>query len=364
MVSAPVLIALSGGVDSAVAALRLIESGDVVEALFMKNWEEDDDSGHCGAEEDLASARAVCDRLGIPLHTVNLSADYWERVFVRFLDMQRRGLTGNPDVLCNPEIKFGALFEQAVRLGASAVATGHYARIDVENGRYRLLRGQDPDKDQSYFLHRLNQEQLAFARFPLGDLSKGEVRRVARARGLPNHDRPDSTGICFIGERRFADFLARWLPERAGEIHDDRGRCIGTHRGVHLYTLGQRSGLGVGGRRAGNGAPWYVASKSLDDNILIAVQGADHPMLHHRGLFCTDAHWVAGQPPGGSLRLHARIRHRQTAVPCEVLIQDAQCFRVRFDAPVFAPAPGQSAVLYEGDACLGGGVIDVDVNRR
>ncbi len=360
-----VIVGLSGGVDSSVAALRLLEAGFEVEALFMKNWEEDDRDGHCAASEDLADARAVCERLGIPLHTVNFSAEYWERVFEHFLAEYAAGRTPNPDVLCNREIKFRAFLDHALAHGAEAIATGHYARIDrAPDGRCRLLAGRDPRKDQSYFLYLLDQRQLAHSRFPLGALHKDEVRAMARRAGLPTAAKKDSTGICFIGERPFREFLARYLPARPGDIVTERGRVIGRHQGLMYYTMGQRHGLGIGGVAGSGEAPWFVADKDLAGNRLIVVQGHDHPRLFHRWLSASQPHWIAGQPPALPLRCAARTRYRQPPQPCTVHAAGADRLHVVFETPQRAVTPGQSVVFYRGEECLGGAIIDRRADTR
>ncbi len=353
----PIVVGLSGGVDSAVAALLLREQGYAVEALFMKNWEEDDAPEYCAAAADLADAQAVCDVLGIPLHTVNFSAEYWDRVFEYFLAEYRAGRTPNPDVLCNREIKFKAFLDHAATLGATTIATGHYARSDLHEGRWRLLRGADPEKDQSYFLYTLGQAQLARSRFPLGHLAKGEVRRMAAAAGLPVHAKKDSTGICFIGERKFKEFLARYLPARPGDIVTPEGEVIGRHDGLMYHTLGQRQGLGIGGRHGSSGEPWYVAGKDLGRNLLLVVQGHDHPLLFSRALTATDLTWVAGEPPALPARCSAKVRYRQGDQPCRVEAGPEGGVTVTFDTPQRAVTPGQSVVFYDGAACLGGGII-------
>ncbi len=353
-----IVVGLSGGVDSAVAAWLLREQGHRVRALFMKNWEEDDGDGVCTAAEDLRQAEAVCERLGIELERVNFSDQYWERVFARFLAEYAAGRTPNPDVLCNSEVKFRAFLDHALARGAQAVATGHYARRALTGGGWRLRLSADPDKDQTYFLHRLDQHQLDRAIFPLGALTKQQVRRIAHALELPNAARKDSTGICFIGERRFDAFLARFLPARPGEIVDLRGAVLGRHRGLMFYTLGQRKGLGLGGRRGSDEAPWYVAAKDLARNRLVVVQGHDHPALFRDRLLGVDFHWVAGRPPARRFQAHARIRHRQPLQPCAVEALEEHRVRVLFQNPQRAVAPGQYVVLYNGTECLGGGVID------
>ncbi|WP_407922812.1 tRNA 2-thiouridine(34) synthase MnmA [Acidihalobacter aeolianus] len=352
-----VIVGLSGGVDSAVAALRLLEQGYRVEGLFMKNWEDDDESGYCAAAEDLAEARAVAETLEIPLHKVNFAREYWDRVFAYFLAEYRAGRTPNPDVLCNREIKFKAFLDYARGLGADAIVTGHYARTD---GSGQLWRGADAAKDQSYFLHALTAEQLRASRFPLGDLVKTEVRRIAREAGLPNHRRKDSTGICFIGERRFRDFLARYLPARPGAIVDLHGAHLGGHQGLMYYTLGQRQGLGIGGTAEGDAAPWYVAEKRLESNELLVVQGHDHPALLSVSLFAARMHWIAGSAPGERFRCTAKTRYRQEDQACTVTLS-SEGARISFDKPQRAVTPGQFVVLYDDALCLGGGVIETTV---
>ena len=351
--TAPVLVALSGGVDSAVAARLLQEAGETVEALFMKNWEEDDDDEYCAAAADLADARAVCARLELPLHTVNFSAEYWARVFAGFLAEYEAGRTPNPDIVCNREIKFRAFLERARALGAGAIATGHYAGAR-RGDTVELLQAADAAKDQSYFLHRLDQEQLRAARFPLHRRRKPEVRALARALGLRVHDKKDSTGLCFIGERRFRDFLARYLPAAPGDIVTPAGRKLGEHPGLPFFTLGQRAGLGLGGVKGAADAPWYVVGKAPGSRRLTVTQDRAHPALNVRELELEEPHWIAGRPPAAGLRLRARVRHRQPLQDCEYR---AAGRRVRFAAPQWAPAPGQSVAFYAGDACLGGGVI-------
>ena len=357
---APTMVAVSGGVDSAVALMRLAEAGVPVQAMFMKNWEEDDRDGYCAAEEDLADAQRVCDRLGVPLHAVNCSDAYWDSVFVRFIRDIERGMTPNPDVMCNREVKFSAFVEHAHRLGATRVATGHYARIDRTADGVRLLKGADPAKDQSYFLHALDQSQLARVVFPLGELRKPAVRAMARRAGLAPHDKRDSTGICFVGERRFAPFLARYVDATPGPIETADGTRIGEHAGLAFFTIGQRRGLGIGGRHRAARAPWYVAAKDPARNALIVVQGRDHPALLSRRLRVRDMHWIAGTAPPMPLRCGARIRYRQADQACTVrpVGDDGHAFDLRFDRAQRAAAPGQYAVLYDGEECLGGGVIE------
>ncbi|MGB0712271.1 MAG: tRNA 2-thiouridine(34) synthase MnmA [Gammaproteobacteria bacterium] len=352
-----VIVGLSGGVDSSVAALLLLEQGHEVEGLFMKNWEEDDDEEYCSAAEDLADARSVADALGIRLHAVNFSAEYWDRVFEYFLDEYRAGRTPNPDVLCNREIKFRAFLDHARTLGADAIATGHYARRVDAGDHVELVKGLDPAKDQSYFLYMLNQAQLGPALFPLGDLEKTTVRERAARAGFSNHAKKDSTGICFIGERRFKDFLARFLPAQPGEIQTPDGTVIGTHQGLMYYTLGQRRGLGIGGLREASDNPWYVAGKALERNVLVAVQEHDHPLLMSPSLQASSTHWIRGAAPTFPLHCKAKIRYRQQEQACTVEPQ-GNGVRVCFETPQWAVTPGQSVVFYDANTCLGGAIID------
>ncbi|MEE4383993.1 MAG: tRNA 2-thiouridine(34) synthase MnmA [Pseudomonadales bacterium] len=354
---ARVVVGMSGGVDSSVAALRLLEAGCRVEGLFMKNWEEDDGTEYCTAKEDLADARAVCERLGIPLHTANFAAEYWDAVFEAFLAEYRAGRTPNPDVLCNREIKFAVFLEYAELLGADYVATGHYARLAVDGDRVRLLRAVDEDKDQTYFLQAVPGERFRRCLFPLGDLTKPEVRAIAARAGFENHAKKDSTGICFIGERRFADFLERYVARDPGPIETPDGTVLGEHRGLSFYTIGQRQGLGIGGRRDGDGDPWYVAEKDLAGNVLRVVQGADHPALFHDRMTVPAPAWIDGAPASPA-RLTARIRHRQALQPCTLHIEADGAVVVDFDSPQRAVTPGQWACFYDGEQCLGGGVIE------
>ena len=353
-----VVVGMSGGVDSSVAALLLLQQGYRVEGLFMKNWEEDDDADYCAAAVDLADARAVCDRLGIPLHTINFSAEYWERVFSHFLAEYSAGRTPNPDILCNKEIKFRAFLDHALQMGATAIATGHYARIDEADGQFRLCKGLDPDKDQSYFLYTLQQDQLSRALFPVGELHKNEVRRLAQKHDLITHNKKDSTGICFIGERRFKDFLARYLPARPGEMRTPADERVGHHDGLMYYTLGQRQGLGIGGRKEHGEAPWFVVGKDVEHNVLLVDQGHDHPLLFSNGLEAAQLCWVAGQPPVLPHSCHGKVRYRQDDQPCTITALHAERCQVRFDQAQRAVTPGQSVVFYDGDICLGGGIIE------
>lgn len=349
-----IVVGLSGGVDSAVAALLLKRQGHTVEAMFMRNWQ--DDSPYCSAEQDLADAHALCDRLKIPLRTVDFVEEYQQRVFARFLAAFGQGLTPNPDVLCNSEIKFAAFAEVALADGADLLATGHYARLAGPASRRRLLRGRDSGKDQSYFLHALTSAQLARACFPLGELQKTQVRALARQARLPVAEKKDSTGICFIGERPFREFLAQYLPCEPGDIVDPRGQVIGRHLGLATYTLGQRQGLGIGGGHGAGNEPWYVAAKEPAGNRLIAVQGHDHPLLFSHTLWARELSWIAGMAPGQRFACSAQTRYRQSPQACRVQLTGDGC-QVRFDRPQRAVTPGQYVVFYDGECCLGGGII-------
>lgn len=359
-----VVLGLSGGVDSAVAALLLKGRGADVHALHMTNW--DDEDGYCTAAADLQDARRICEQLGIPLHHVNFAREYRERVFANFLNEYRAGRTPNPDVLCNREIKFGSFRTYAKRLGGSLVATGHYARTRVVDGEAQLFKAADAGKDQSYFLHAVSAEALGDTLFPLGDLQKDDVRRIARDRGLDVFDKKDSTGICFIGERPFREFLAQYLQADPGPIRTPDGRTVGEHTGLPYYTLGQRQGLGVGGRNDAPGLPWYVAGKNLNENVLIVVQG-EHPALYSFELEASEASWI-GSPPaglasGGSFACQAKIRYRQTDQACEVRQGEHGKLLVSFDDAQRAVAPGQFIVFYREDRCLGGAIIDNAYSR-
>jgi tRNA-specific 2-thiouridylase len=383
-----VVIGLSGGVDSAVAAWLLKQQGHEVVGLFMKNWEDDDDDEYCSTRQDLIDAAAVADVIGIELEAVNFAAEYRERVFAEFLREYSAGRTPNPDVLCNAEIKFKAFLDHAVALGAEHIATGHYARVrwsasddasavfasdtgaigsagqDGDHGAFELLRGVDTSKDQSYFLHRLNQQQLARTLFPVGELRKTRVREIAREIGLPNAAKRDSTGICFIGERPFREFLNRYLPMQPGPIREADGEVIGEHVGLAFYTLGQRKGIGIGGRRGAAQEPWFVARKDVATNTLWVVQGHDHPWLLTDRVEVIDAVWVCGRPPAIGCRLTAKTRYRQADAACTVAAVNDGGFTLVFDEPQWAVTPGQSAVLYREEASLGGGVIAVATATR
>jgi tRNA-specific 2-thiouridylase len=367
-----IVVGLSGGVDSAVSAWLLKQQGHEVIGIFMKNWEDDDDSEFCSSRQDFLDAASVADVIGIEIEHVNFAADYKDRVFAEFLREYQAGRTPNPDVLCNAEIKFKAFLDHAMRLGAEKIATGHYARVrsvadaSYEGGqRYELLKGLDPLKDQSYFLHRLNQAQLSKTMFPVGELPKTEVRRIADEIQLPNAKKKDSTGICFIGERPFREFFNRYLSNEPGPIKDDRGRKLGEHVGLSFYTLGQRKGIGIGGvkdkgtpRGGGEHEPWFVARKDMATNTLYVVQGHDHPWLLQHTLVADDLSWVDGRGPSvGQAGMGAKTRYRQADAPCEVTAASASEIALRFPEAQWAVTPGQSAVLYQGEVCLGGGVI-------
>jgi tRNA-specific 2-thiouridylase len=353
------VVALSGGVDSAVAALLLRDAGHEVQCLHMTNWEDD---GYCDAAADFQDARRVCALLGVPLHRVNFAREYREQVFAHFLEEHRKGRTPNPDVLCNREIKFGVMRRYAQRLGATRIATGHYARIDAYGGEPRLFKAVDSTKDQSYFLHAVALDDLRDVLFPLGDLLKSEVREIARRAGLPVADKKDSTGICFIGERPFAEFLARYLPPQPGVIRDDAGNERGRHNGLAYYTLGQRHGLSIGGVADGSEAAWYVAAKDAERNELLVVQGHDHPLLFDDWLAASDVHWFGSAPDawahGRPLRCTAKIRYRQPDQECTVTRSTAHALEVSFAQPQRTPTPGQYVVFYDGDRCLGGATIE------
>ena len=348
-----VVVGMSGGVDSSVAALLLRRAGSDVVGLFMKNWEDDDDDEYCSTRQDLIDAAAAADVIGVPLEAVNFAAEYRERVFASFLAEYAAGRTPNPDVLCNAEIKFRAFLDHALQLGAQRIATGHYARLRSRDGRVELLRGADGAKDQSYFLHRLTQAQLARVMFPVGDLNKTEVRRLAAEARLPNHAKKDSTGICFIGERPFREFLNRYLPKTPGPMVTPEGKRVGEHIGLAFYTMGQRKGIGLGGA----GAPWYVAGKRMDTNELVVVQGHDHPLLLKRTLEAQDSSWIAGAPPPERTEHSAKTRYRQADARCVLARVLDGAIRVDFAAPQRAVTPGQSVVLYDREVCLGGAVI-------
>jgi tRNA-specific 2-thiouridylase len=348
-----VVVGMSGGVDSSVAAWLLKQQGYEVLGLFMKNWEDDDTDEYCSSREDLVDAVSVAEIIGIDIEAVNFSAEYRERVFTNFLAEYQAGRTPNPDVLCNAEIKFKAFLDHALQLGADRIATGHYAQVCERSGSFELLKATDASKDQSYFLYRLNQAQLSRTLFPLGTMLKGEVRALAQRIGLPNHAKRDSTGICFIGERPFREFLMRYLPTQPGPMETPEGRQVGTHHGLMYYTIGQRQGLGIGGP----GEAWYVVDKRLDGNRLVVVQGHDHPALFKDFLQAQQLSWVGSEAPPAPHAYAAKTRYRQSDAPCVLTQVDHGTCEVRFDAPQRAITPGQSVVLYAGSVCLGGGII-------
>ena len=356
MSAASVIVGMSGGVDSSVAALLLRRAGVPIAGMFMQNWEEDDRRGACHADADRKDALAICATLGIPLHLRNFAAEYWDQVFAHFLDEHRAGRTPNPDVLCNREIKFRIFLDHARALGADAIATGHYARVDERGGRRRLLRARDAAKDQSYFLHALPQDALAATRFPVGELVKDDVRRIAREAGLATHAKKDSTGICFIGERDFRAFLGEYIPAEAGEIRTPEGATVGEHAGVFFYTLGQRGGLGIGGRADASGDPWYVVGQDVSRNVLIAAQGNANEWLQSKRLVANALTWIGGAAPANEFRCTAKTRYRQADQACTVHVF-GNIAEVAFDDAQRAVTPGQSVVFYDGDVCLGGGVI-------
>ena len=351
-----VVVGMSGGVDSSVAALLLKRAGHEVTGLFMKNWEDDDDDEYCSTREDLVDAAAAADVIGIELEAVNFAAEYKDRVFADFLREYSAGRTPNPDVLCNAEIKFKAFLDHATRLGAEKMATGHYARVGFSENVFQLMKGKDEGKDQSYFLHRLNQQQLARVLFPVGELKKTEVRRIAQEAGLPNHAKKDSTGICFIGERPFREFLNNYLPKAPGAIVDESGNTLGEHIGLAFYTIGQRKGIGIGGKKEMTGEAWYVAEKRLAANELVVVQGHDHPRLLKKALKAADASWIAGEPEEGR-SFSGKTRYRQADAACTLACAARSEIAVEFSRPQWAVTPGQSVVLYDREICLGGAVI-------
>lgn len=353
-----IIVGISGGVDSSVTAMLLKQQGYEVEALFMKNWNDTTEDGACLWEADVEDAMMVCDKLDIPLNTVDLSSDYWDKVFKNFLSEYKNGRTPNPDVLCNQEIKFKAFLEHAETLGAGKIATGHYARIRQQADTFELLKGLDQNKDQSYFLCRLNQNQLQKALFPIGELDKADVRRRAEQAGLKTHDKKDSTGICFIGEQPFRQFLSRYIPSDPGVIKTTDNKIIGQHEGVFYYTLGQRQGLGIGGVKGASDAPWYVVQKNIEENELIVAQDHDHPLLHSHGLTASGINWISGEMPDIPYQCQAKNRYRQTDQNCTIeKIENGRC-RIRFDLSQRAITPGQFIVFYKEDICLGGGIID------
>ncbi len=352
-----IVVGLSGGVDSSVAAYLLKQEGYDVLGLFMKNWEDDDTDEYCSSRQDFLDAVSVADVLDIPIEVVNFSAEYKDRVFSHFLAEYQAGRTPNPDVLCNAEIKFKAFLDHATQMGADKIATGHYAQVRRFGNTFQLLKGEDGTKDQSYFLYRLNQQQLARTLFPVGHLYKRQVREIARTLNLPNQAKKDSTGICFIGERPFREFLNRYLPHEPGEIQTPEGKVIGEHIGLMYYTLGQRQGLGIGGTRDGNDEPWFVCAKDRQRNVLIAVQGHNHPALFRPTLKATDLTWISGQQPHCNWVYAAKTRYRQVDAPCAISRIESGICHVEFAQEQWAVTPGQSVVVYESKVCLGGGII-------
>jgi tRNA-specific 2-thiouridylase len=357
-----IIVGMSGGVDSSVSACLLLQQGYQVEGLFMKNWEEDDTEEYCSASVDLADAQQVCDQLGIPLHTVNFSGEYWDNVFEYFLHEYRIGRTPNPDIMCNREIKFKAFLDHAQMLGAQRIATGHYVRSRKHGDNFELLRGRDENKDQSYFLYALNQHQIGHALFPVGELDKTEVRDIARQQQFNVAAKKDSTGICFIGERKFRDFLQRFIPAQPGEIVNAEGRIMGEHGGLMYYTIGQRQGLGIGGTEPGNDEPWYVVDKLLESNKLVVAQGLEHPLLFHSHCRITDLHWISQPVDQPGFTCSAKIRYRQQDSACRLVAIDHENAVVEFERPQRAMTPGQALVCYLDEQCLGGGVIESAFN--
>lgn len=352
-----IVVGMSGGVDSSVTALLLKQQGYEVIGLFMKNWEDDDDSEYCSSRQDLIDAVAVADTIGIPIEAVNFASEYKDRVFSYFLREYEAGRTPNPDILCNSEIKFKAFLDHAIRLGAEKIATGHYAKVRELDGSFQLLKADDDSKDQSYFLHRLNQQQLSKSMFPLGDIPKSKVREIARQHNLSNHAKKDSTGICFIGERPFREFLNRYLPTKLGDMLTPDGKTVGQHMGLSFYTIGQRQGLGIGGSRDSSSEPWFVAGKDMQHNRLIVVQGHDHPLLLNSQLDALDTHWISGHAPDAANSYAAKTRYRQTDARCQITPSTDHAARFSFDHAQWAVTPGQSVVAYDGNVCLGGGII-------
>ncbi|MDI9818207.1 MULTISPECIES: tRNA 2-thiouridine(34) synthase MnmA [unclassified Legionella] len=353
-----VIVGMSGGVDSSVAAWLLREQGYEVEGLFMKNWEQDDTDGYCAAAEDLADAQAVCNQLRIPLHSINFSKEYWDRVFAHFLSEYEQGRTPNPDVLCNKEIKFNAFLNHALTLGADYIATGHYAKVRINNNKGELFKAKDREKDQTYFLHAVEPQALARTLFPIGDYHKSQIRDFAKESGLVTHSKKDSTGICFIGERRFKTFLKEYILAKPGDIKSSLGEVLGRHDGLMFYTLGQRQGLGIGGCQSGSDEPWYVVDKDIQTNTLVVAQGKDHPMLYSQGLICSPIHWLVEHNIELPLTCYAKTRYRQLEQACIISPADNNQHIVMFASPQRAVTPGQYIVFYEKNQCLGGATIE------
>ncbi len=352
-----VIVGMSGGVDSSTTALILKKQGYDVEGFFMKNWDKDDEKDYCPVKEDMLDAAEVCKKIGINFHKKNFSRDYWDSVFEHFISEYKAGRTPNPDILCNKEVKFKVFLNYALKLGADYIATGHYARVNQLNNKFQLLKGVDDNKDQSYFLYTLQQDQLAKVLFPIGELKKPLVRQLAEEAGFTIHDKKDSTGICFIGERKFKDFLQQFIPTNPGDIVNTDNIVIGKHDGLMYHTLGQRKGLGIGGGHGETDDPWFVADKDLQNNRLIAVQGKQHPLLNHQYLVAENLDWVAQVAPKNKTLLKAKIRYRQIEQPCTIIKNTGQKITVKFTEEQTAIAPGQSIVFYENDKCLGGGII-------
>lgn len=363
MNNSTVIVGLSGGVDSSVAALLLKNQGYKVVGLFMKNWEDDDDDDYCSSKQDLLDAVSVADKIGIDIEVVNFSKEYKEKVFSEFINEIKSGKTPNPDILCNSEIKFSAFLNHAISMGADKIATGHYAQIKEADGLYSLLKADDSTKDQSYFLYRLNQHQLSKSLFPLGNLLKKDVREIAKKEGLHNSDKKDSTGICFIGERPFTEFLNKYIENSPGPIKDEHGKILGEHIGLMFYTLGQRQGLGIGGSKTSNGEPWFVAEKSIKENILIVAQGHAHPLLFKDGLIAKKPHWIHGALPEKHWVYGAKTRYRESDAPCEIDMIKDDSVEIFFGQKQWAITPGQSVVVYESNVCLGGAIIECSIDK-
>ena len=356
--SSKVIVGMSGGVDSSVAAYLLCKQGFQVEGLFMKNWEEDDDEEYCAAAVDLADAQMICHQLNIPLHTVNFSSEYWDNVFEHFLNQFKAGRTPNPDIICNKEIKFRAFLDYAINLNADYIATGHYARCEINESSVLLKKSYDNEKDQSYFLHTLEKNQLENVLFPLSKIEKSGVRSIAKENSFVVHDKKDSTGICFIGERKFKDFLQTYIPAKPGEILSLDGEHVGDHDGVMFYTIGQRQGLGIGGQQNLPEDAWYVVDKDISTNNLYVVQGHNNEELFHSKVITHHIHWIAGHPPINQDNIKAKIRYRQVEKHCRIRYSDNDSILISFDTPQWAITPGQSIVFYQDDTCLGGGIIE------